>query len=136
MNFREAPSDEKKEGEENEEFKAYSGYKIKGTDAGATGGEYIADLEGLVNDGLSQVFKHSFYAYEGSLSQPNCQNRITRVVFSEVITINAEYFENLKGKVLDGFEHINHRKIQNEKVSGNYRIYRHIDTSTRNCSVG
>lgn len=55
----------------------------------------------------------------------------------EPIMINLEYFESLKSKVLDGFEQqSNNRKIQNnEQNQMNYQIYKHIDTSSRSCSV-
>lgn len=95
----------------------------------------LGSLEGLVDDGLKKRFQHSFYYYEGSLSQPGCQDNIKRVVMSEGILIDPKSFENLKEKVLDGFTWKENNRLPVNQGTGtmkdSYVVYRHIDTSQR-----
>lgn len=92
----------------------------------------LASLEGLIDDGLNTRFKHSFITYEGSISQPSCNQNVNRVVFTEPISVSEENFTILKDKVLEGFKSQNHRSVQNQGSSRlNYKIYKHIDTSNK-----
>ena len=65
--------------------------------------ETICSLEGLVDEGITARFQHSFYAYSGSMSQPRCSVDVHRVIMYETIEVNEDLFMNLKQKVMDGY---------------------------------
>lgn len=94
----------------------------------------VANLEGLIDDGLKARFPYSFYYYQGSLSQPGCKTEIHRVVMYNKIDVNVDLFNNLKSKVLDGYAgKQNFRRPSNEgtKTMKGFRVLRHIDTSQK-----
>ncbi len=94
----------------------------------------LADLEGLVDDGLTVKFLHSFYYYTGSLSQPGCNENIKRIVMLNPIEVFTETYNNIKLKVLDGFNiQVNSRRAVNigQNSMKGYQVYKHIDTTDK-----
>lgn len=65
----------------------------------------IANMEGLIDDGLKARFPYSFYYYTGSITQPGCKSDVIRIVMYTKIDTNMDLFNNLKSKVLDGYAH-------------------------------
>lgn len=63
----------------------------------------IANMEGLIDDGLKARFPYSFFYYQGSLTQPGCKTEVHRVVMYNKIDVNIDLFNNLKMKVLGGY---------------------------------
>jgi len=94
----------------------------------------IANMEGLIDDGLKARFPYSFYYYQGSISQPGCKADVIRIVMYTKIDTNVDLFNSLKSKVLDGYAHKqNFRKPSNEGTNTmkGFRVFRHIDTSQK-----
>lgn len=121
--------------------KKYEVNKIMGDGSGIENGETLASLEGLVDDGLNARFQHSFYFYTGSLSQPGCDDDVKRVVMYEDILITPLIFNNLKDKVLDGFNYKENNRLPINQGKGTmkggaipYKVFKHIDTTQKaNC---
>jgi len=55
----------------------------------------LANLEGLVDEGLSANFKNSFYYYTGTMSQPLCFDRVKRIVMLKNVTIDIKTYDYL-----------------------------------------
>jgi carbonic anhydrase len=64
----------------------------------------IANLEGLIDDGLKARFPYSFYFYKGSLSQPTCKSEVLRAVMYTKIDVAVDLFDSFKSKVMDGYK--------------------------------
>lgn len=119
------------------ESKKYAAVKLDSSKNGLknTDATTLGSLEGLVDDGLKKRFQHSFFYYEGSLSQPGCQDNIKRIVMTDSILIDPKSYNNVKEKVLDGFTWKENNRMPVNQGTGtmknSYTVYKHIDTTSR-----
>lgn len=95
----------------NGQAKKYAAVKLNGAELKASDPTTLGSLEGLVDDGLSKKFQHSFYYYVGSMSQPGCQDQVKRIVFYEGIQVDPKSYNSLKEKVLDGFTYKENNRL-------------------------